>query len=86
MAQRCVQVNVFDCGLRNADFGLEIGGGIEHGAWREGEKSGKSEKGEKGKSGRQGEGVIKVPGVGCQVSGKINIEAETLVIVICYPG
>jgi hypothetical protein len=54
-----------------------------HRAWREGEKS---EKGEKGKSRRQGEGVIKVPGVGCQVSGKINTEAETLVIVICYPG
>jgi hypothetical protein len=32
---------------------------MEHGAWREGEKSGKSEK---GKSRRQGEGVIQVPG------------------------
>ena len=42
---------------------------MEHGAWREGEKSGKGEKSEKGKSRRQGEGVIKVPGVGCQVSG-----------------
>jgi hypothetical protein len=45
------------------------------------DKAGKARKARKGRA--EGRGKVSLR---YQVSGKINTEAETLVIVICYPG